>query len=332
MDTTQISYLDAFYGNRVFFGVIAMILGMLIGSFLNVVIWRLPRGESLSYPPSHCPKCGHRIPWYENIPLFSWLCLRGHCSSCHLPISWRYPAGETSVGVLFLLIYLHIASAGLTAGFCLNCLWLAPILLAGALIDIDHRIIPDKLNFFALAVAVIIAAAWPSARLALVFPENPQSGAMIFGWLAGLLPELPAVWSPLGRLLAVGDVILGALLGFLLLGAVAMVGKLLGGKKGLEVMGGGDVKFLAVIGAFLGADATVYILFTAAVIGCLAGFIKWMAAQAQKQTAKNKNNDEQKIKQISLPFGPFLAAAGLLWCLFGNFFYNLFHLFANFSQ
>ena len=139
METNPLTYHELFYANTVFCGVVAMILGMMIGSFLNVVIWRLPRGESLSSPPSHCPKCGHRIRWYENIPLLSWLCLRARCSSCHQPISWRYPAGETAVGVLFLLVYLRIAHGGLPVGHCFACLWLAPLLLAGGMIDLDHR-------------------------------------------------------------------------------------------------------------------------------------------------------------------------------------------------
>ncbi len=326
MENNPLTYHELFYANRAFCGVVAMVLGMLIGSFLNVVIWRLPRGESLSTPPSHCPKCGHRIPWYENIPVLSWLCLRARCSSCHQPISWRYPAGETAVGILFLLVYLRIAAAGLPVGHCFACLWLAPLLLAGGMIDLDHRLIPNKLTFFGLGVAALLAVAWPSSRLALACPDNPHSGAIIAHWLLDLLPKsitASGLFTPTGRLLALCDAALGALVGFLLLGGVALVGRLLRGPRRLSVMGGGDVKFLAMTGAFLGADCAVYILFTAAALGFLAGFVNWLAGLAAKQPSD--------LRRSSLPFGPFLAAAALLWCLLGNFFYNLFQLFAPIS-
>ena len=92
---------------------IAFCLGCVIGSFLNVVVWRIPRGESLLTPPSHCPNCGHLIRAWENIPIISWLCLRGRCSGCHQPISIRYPLGESATGLLFFIIWYAISRRNL---------------------------------------------------------------------------------------------------------------------------------------------------------------------------------------------------------------------------
>ena len=95
------------------FSAFSFILGCCIGSFMNVVVWRLPRGESLVHPPSHCPKCGHAIKPWENIPIISWLCLKARCSNCHLPISIKYPLGEGATGLLFAFLWMRIFKRGL---------------------------------------------------------------------------------------------------------------------------------------------------------------------------------------------------------------------------
>jgi leader peptidase (prepilin peptidase)/N-methyltransferase len=310
-----LTYHDIFYLSRGVCLALSIILGSMIGSFLNVVVWRLPRGMSLSVPPSHCPKCGHRIRWYENIPVISWLCLRARCSSCHLPISWRYPAGELAVGFLFGGIYLHISGNGWPVGVCFAWLWLAGLLLAGALIDLDFRVIPDKLNFFGMGVALLLAIAWPESRLAVVCPEEPQAGGFLLTEILSHLPRLSL------RLSAVVDCVLGGLVGWLLTGGIVLVSRLLGGKTRPSPLGGGDVKFLTMTGMFLGADACVFILLGAAALGFMYGVLRRLAGRGQ-----GNRNVVRDICLGEVPFGPFLAFFGLFWCVFGNWFYLLFCL------
>lgn len=132
--------------------VVSGVLGLLIGSFLNVVVWRLPRGESLSSPPSHCPRCDRPIKPYDNVPVVSWLVLRGRCRGCGEPISARYPAVELATGVLF---------AGLAARFGWDpalpaYLYLGAICVALTLIDLDHHRLPDKIVLPSYAVGGVL--------------------------------------------------------------------------------------------------------------------------------------------------------------------------------
>lgn len=144
--------------------VFVFVLGTCIGSFLNVCIWRLPRGESLVHPGSHCPRCGHEIRPWENIPLLSWLFLRGRCSSCRLPISVRYPAVEGATGILFLALWLRVYFTGLPLGALPGYLFLGGLLLAAAVIDAEHRLIPDALTLTGIAAAVVLALFFPSGH------------------------------------------------------------------------------------------------------------------------------------------------------------------------
>lgn len=308
-----LTYRDVFYVCRGATLALSVILGCMIGSFLNVVVWRLPRGMSLSVPPSHCPKCGHRIRWYENIPVLSWLCLRARCSSCHLPISWRYPAGELAVGALFGGIYWHVAGNAWPIGVCFAWLWLAGLLLAGALIDIDFRLIPDKITFFGMGVALLLAAIWPSSRLGLVCPREPNAGGFL---LSEVLEHLPHLGF---RLSAVLDCLLGGAVGWLVTGGIVLVARLLGGKTRPSPLGGGDVKFLVMMGMFLGADSCVYILLGASAVGFMYGVFR-------RLFGRHSANASQDICLGEVPFGPFLAFFGLFWCVFGNWFYLLFRL------
>jgi len=145
--------------------ILAGVLGLIIGSFLNVVVWRLPRGESLSHPGSACPKCGHAIRWWDNIPVVSWLLLRAKCRDCGEPISGRYPAVEVATGVFFGGIALWVITGGLpvqsdfaviiaTASF----LYLAAITVALALIDLDIHKLPNKIVLPAYIVGFVTLA------------------------------------------------------------------------------------------------------------------------------------------------------------------------------
>ena len=130
-------------------------VGCCLGSFLNVCIWRMPLGESVITAPSHCPKCGHQIRWYENIPLFSFLCLRARCSGCRQPISWRYFIVELVTGLLFAISYVSITYKGLVFAFAIPYGAMIMLAVGASFIDVEHRIIPDALNFPAMVVGIV---------------------------------------------------------------------------------------------------------------------------------------------------------------------------------
>ena len=140
-------------------------IGLLVGSFLNVVIYRTPRGENIAWPGSHCPKCGENLKWYHNIPLFSWLALKGRCAFCKEPISIRYPLVELLNALIWATLYLKLApelqsSLNLASGlYFLLIASTFSTLLALSMIDFEYLAVPDSLNFFALATAILASGA-----------------------------------------------------------------------------------------------------------------------------------------------------------------------------
>ena len=197
------------------------VTGSCIGSFLNVVIWRLPRGESLSHPSSHCPACHHPLAVWQNVPLLGWLVLRGRCFYCKTPISVRYPIVEMITALLFLAVWGSIVQAGLPWGGAIRYLFLAGALLAAAIIDAEHRIIPDKITYTGMGVAVACSALYPASMFfpgflggmdaavlaALPLPEScarlgTVSGALLVSGVGmGLGAALPALARCGGNLL-----------------------------------------------------------------------------------------------------------------------------------
>ncbi len=257
------------------------LFGLCIGSFLNVVIHRLPlmleRGwkmESadllgvaheetpaitLSTPRSRCPSCGHAIAWYENIPLASWLWLRARCSACKAPISARYPLIEVATAVLFALVGWRFGPEPIALLWCFFC----AVLVALAGIDWDTTLLPDNLTLPLLWAGVASAAV---------------------GWT---IPLADAVW--------------GAIVGYLSLWSVYWLFKLTTGKEG---MGFGDFKLLAALGAWLGWKMILPIVLGASVIGAIIGIIMKMSSSLREGRY--------------VPFGPFLAGAGLVVLFAGS--------------
>ena len=217
-------------------------LGACIASFLNVVIWRAPRGESIVSPPSHCPKCGAPIKWWQNIPILSWLALRGRCAACRAPISPRYIFVEILGGALFLAVFLKynpIACDG--PAFAVMCLslvalwiWVA-LMIAGSFIDFDHHLLPDftTIGGMVLGVAVNGVAAL-MARSTDLFMQS----------------------------------VLGLAFGFGLLWLVRWVGTKAFGR---EAMGMGDVLLMGAVGALFGPVAVLVTLILSSVFGSLIG-------------------------------------------------------------
>lgn len=235
----------------------AFVLGSVIGSFLNVCIYRIPAGESVVTPRSRCPRCHTAIRWYHNLPILSWLLLGGRCAYCAAPFSVRYPLVEALTGGLFALFLYRF---GLHPATLVSWLLVAALVTI-TFIDLDHQIIPDVISLPGIPVGFLCAFAFP--------------------WVS---------WQ---------SSLLGILLGGGLLLAVALGYEWLTRQEG---MGMGDIKLLAMLGAFLGAWAILPIIFLASIMGTLVGVPLMVIKRAGRR--------------LALPFGPFLAGAALIYLYF----------------
>jgi leader peptidase (prepilin peptidase)/N-methyltransferase len=218
-------------------------LGAIIGSFLNVVIHRVPREESIAFPASHCPSCDTAIRPYDNIPVISWAVLRGRCRSCRAPISARYPAVELLTGALFALTYL--LHSGLTLSLPFDLAFVAAV-IALVFIDAEHMLLPNVITYPGAALALVARVIVPN----------------LYG-VAALGGEHAPAW-----LLSLGGALLGALAGG---GFLWLVGWLWERARGVEAMGLGDVKMMLMVGAFLGWPLTLLTIFVGVLTGSLAG-------------------------------------------------------------
>lgn len=220
---------DVFFISKPLFVLFWAALGLTFGSFANAAIHRIPRGKSLWSPRSACPRCGHSLPWHENIPLLSYALLRGRCARCREPISPRYPAVELLSAALFLTLYWRDGNRPvllLMGGI------LTVILLIIAFIDFEHQVIPDVLSLGLLGAGLASS------------PAN--------GLLGATLPAR-AVAS-----------LLGAAVGFGLMAVVAWAGRAVWKK---EALGGGDIKLMAAVGSFMGWTGVLQTLFWGSVLG-----------------------------------------------------------------
>ena len=225
---------------RIFmFGFIcSFIVGCCIGSFLNVCIWRIPRGMSIISPPSHCPNCGHKISPWENIPLLSWVLLGGKCSGCRKPITIRYFLVELAVGLLYAMIFLMVIVRNLPASALLFYAVFASLLVCSAFTDCETGIIPNEFTYLGIALGLILS------------------------------PLCPSYWQTSSRAAA-----LMLSFGSALISAALMSGCSLLGKAAFkrEALGWGDVKLTAAAGAMLGLSGAMFMV-TAACVLALAGF------------------------------------------------------------
>lgn len=234
------------------FYVLTFLMGAIIGSFLNVCIYRLPRKESLVLPVSHCPHCKFPIPFYHNIPILGFLFLRGKCARCGDPIHWRYPVVETMNALGYLYLFSLFGFGWISAIYAL----LFSTLLVVTFIDLEHKIIPDIITLPGIGLGLLAAST--------------------------VLP--PGFISSITGLLVGG--------GFFYLVAVISRGG----------MGGGDIKLIAMIGAFLGWQNVLLTIFVGALVGSLVGIFLMIF--------------QGKGRKYAVPFGPFLALGAmvsLLW-------------------
>lgn len=251
-------YLDLRYLSAMIF-VISFIFGAIVGSFLNVCILRIPAGNSIAYPPSHCPKCQYAIKWYDNIPMISYLVLMGKCRNCKERISFRYPLVEFLTAIFSLAAMMMF---GPSLAFLIYFAFVSSLIVI-TFIDLDHQIIPDIISL----------------------PGIP------LGFLASfVLPEITYKES------LIGIVIGGGLLLLVAIGYEFITKK--------EGMGGGDVKLLAMIGAFLGWKGVLFTIFSGSLVGTIIG-VTIMVAQG-------------KDSKYAIPFGPFLSMGALLYLFFGE--------------
>jgi leader peptidase (prepilin peptidase)/N-methyltransferase len=252
---------------QLYFSIMSFIFGAIVGSFLNVCICRMPKDESVVSPPSHCPNCDYRIRWYDNIPLFSYLLLRGKCRGCGTHISLQYPLVELLNGLLTLALFLR---------FDFSVAFLALFLFCSALvvitfIDLEHQIIPDEISLTGIVIGFIFS----------FFLHG-------YSWLNSLL----------GILLGGGSLLL-----------VAYGYQWLTGKEG---MGGGDIKLLAMMGAFLGWKSVLFIIFASSLIGSVVGITMMLV--------------QKKDSKLAIPFGPYLAFGAVLYIFYGR---QLIHWYLN---
>lgn len=215
---------------------IVFALGASIGSFINVVVYRLPSQLSILWPPSRCPHCLNQLKAYDNLPVLGWVCLRGRCRFCKSKISVRYPVVEALTGIVFLLVFIFFKVSILTIGYWAFCSWL----LALALIDLDTMTLPNQLTQSGLVVGIIFQ--------------------MAVGFLSA------GSWVELVKHLMTG--IVGAVLGLWLFDAIALTGSIALGKT---AMGAGDAKLAAMMGAWLGWKYLLLASFIACAAAALIG-------------------------------------------------------------
>jgi leader peptidase (prepilin peptidase)/N-methyltransferase len=245
-----------------FTNLLSISVGLVVGSFLNVVVARLPHGKSVVRPRSSCPQCGFSIAFYDNVPVLSYLALRGRCRGCKAPISVRYPIIELITALLFLASAVRF---GFTWVLVVRDWPFLALLVAITFIDLEHRIIPNELSLGGLALG--LATSWADPTL-------------------GVLSS-----------------VIGAAVGFGVFYALAWTYQALAKKSGL---GGGDIKLLAMLGAFIGPLGVFTTILISSVVGSLIG-LTWAWVSQRRN-----------IMGTSIPYGPFLVIGALYYYLLGD--------------
>ena len=296
--------MDPLFASAIFF------LGLAFGSFLNVCIYRLPLGLSVVKPRSACPGCARPIAFYDNIPLLSWLVLRGRCRQCKTRISPRYLFVELLAGALFLACYFYF---GLTLATLKYCTF-AFLLLGLIFTDAETKLLPDKLTLPGLLLGLLFS---------LVVAVNDLASQFV-----PFAVNLPFSGELTAHLLSLLDSLLGAAVGAsFIYGAGAIYLRW----RGAEGMGFGDVKLMAMVGAFLGIKLTVFTIFMASLAGSLFGvttvLVVWMKrthrfmrrlADAQAARRRGWQSAQMVYQHYQMPFGVFLGSMALLSFFFGN--------------
>ena len=273
-----------------FFSALAFLLGAIVGSFLNVCIYRMPANQSIVTPGSHCA-CGKPIAWYDNLPILSWLILRGKARCCGRPYSIRYAFVELLTAALFLACWLLFPPSKAACGWVL-----VSALVAATFIDLDHFIIPDTFTVGLGVAGVMLATAVPA--------------------LHGHAGDPPFI----GNMRSMVDALQGLLIGSGFVLWIALIAEALLKK---EAMGFGDVKFVGAIGAFTGWQGAVFAVFGGAIVGLvwisLAMAVQKLSGKKVSVAPRSETAEGEPVDLgfgVHVPFGPMLAVAGLahfLW-------------------
>lgn len=292
------------------FAAAIFLLGLAFGSFLNVCIYRLPLGLSVVTPRSACPGCKQPIAFYDNLPVLSWLLLRGRCRNCKAPISPRYLWIELLTAALFVACYAYFGMTLATLKYCV----FGFLLLGLIFTDAETKLLPDKLTLPGLALGLVFSLLVPVNDLASQFLP-----AMV---------NLPFSGDISTRLVSLLDSLLGAAVGP---SFIYGVGAIYLRWRHVEGMGFGDVKLMAMVGAFLGIKLTVFTIFTASLVGSLFGlatvFIVWwkrtnrfMGRLADARAARRRawQSAQMVYRYYQMPFGVFLGSMAVLAAFFGN--------------
>lgn len=266
--------------------VFVFIFGAIVGSFLNVVIHRVPNDESIVFPNSACPKCKTPIKAYDNIPLFGWLMLGGKCRSCKVRISARYPAVELLNALLWVLVYWQFGPSPILPVY----LAFVSAMVALIFIDAEHMILPNVITYPLLVIALLVRLIFP-----IVFSDVNYFSDTVHAPVNYLVGQPPWLVSLFGA-------IVGALVGG---GSLWLVGAIWKKLRGVDAMGLGDVKMMFGVGALLGWRLAFLSIFLGAFAGALIGIAV---------IAKQKNKD----LQTQIPFGIFLGTGSILSLLFGE--------------
>ncbi len=286
------------------------IMGLAFGSFLNVCIYRMPLGLSVVTPRSACPGCKQPIAFYDNMPVLSWLILRGRCRKCKTKISPRYLMIELLTGLMFLACFWYF---GLTLSTLKYCTF-SFLLLGLIFTDAETKLLPDKLTLPGLALGLIFS---------LLVPVNDLASQFLPGMV-----NLPFSGDISARLLSLLDSLLGAALGAsFIYGAGAAYLRW----RGTEGMGFGDVKLMAMVGAFLGMKLTIFTIFTASLAGSMFGLgtvlVVWMKrthrfmrrlANAQAARRRGWQSAQMVLRFYQMPFGVFLGSMAIVALFLGN--------------
>jgi leader peptidase (prepilin peptidase) / N-methyltransferase len=266
--------------------ILAGVFGAIIGSFLNVVIHRVPLEESIVFPNSRCPSCGAVIAFYDNIPVLSWMMLGAKCRGCKERISFRYPAVELLTGALFVAVAWH---DGLSPALPFNLVFVSA-LVALIFIDAEHMILPNVITYPGMLFAVIARLAIPYLTGTLYFDDLPS---LAHGAFAGM-----PVWVT-----SLAGAAIGALIGG---GSLWLMGWTWEKLRGIEAMGLGDVKMMFMVGAYLGWRLTILTIF----VGVLSGSIIGVGMMARQR---------DRNMQMLLPFGIFLGLGAIGALLVGRY-------------
>ncbi len=265
--------------------IIAFLFGLVIGSFLNVCIHRWPRDLSVVRPRSHCPKCLKNIAWYDNIPLLSYVILGGRCRHCGAAISVRYPVVELLTGAVFFSFAYSLGASVVCAKMCV----LGALLIGLIFSDLEERILPDELTLGGLLLGIGFAVFVPPG-----LPGEPESVAHLLYWFAGFTPPQRVDWL-------IEAILSAALPAGCLWGGGWLYEKF----RHREGLGFGDVKLVAMAGAFLGLSGSLFTVFAGSLAGSILGY----------GYIRLRGKDPSTYE---LPFGTFLGAAALLVAVAGN--------------